>query len=207
MRFFSGRNKKEPLAASNNVQSKSNDPIEVMVDIDKSSASADTQSDRATGSEANKTEPNKNVVEQNGQQTLAGEHREQVGNQQNGHDQSNINKPKRSSINETTSLLNEPRKSLSGSIVNNGDTVDDEDRNEKISHKSILKSLIKKFLVSSAVLLATYFMGYFRLSFVWILICQVLYFIRLAHRIRTKNRLLAARELEDEEKVITFSRL
>lgn len=214
MRFLSGRNKKEPAANNVQQQSKSNDPVEVMVDIDKPSASNDAASNRSVGSDQ-RPEANRNVAEPNSQQT--GGQRDQVGLQSNNHQsngpQSNShqpnshdqpNKPKKSSINETTSLLNEPRKASasSASIVNNDDTPDDEDRNEKISHKSILKGLIKKFLISFVVLLAVYFIGYFHLSFAWILICQVLYFICLAHRIRTKNRLLAARELEDEEKVI-----
>lgn len=202
MRFLSGsRSKKEQI--TNNAKSKSNDSIEVMVDIDKPSASG--ESEQQTSSEAQNSVQNKkdqNVAEQSNQQT--GQAREQASNQSNGHDQPNGHRSKAGSIGETTSLLNEIKKeSASSSTVNNGEI--EEDRNEKITHKSILKGLIKKFLISFAVLAITYLIGYFRFSFAWILIFQVLYFISLAHRIRTKNRLLAARELEDEEKVTLIS--
>lgn len=205
MRFLSGRSKKEQSAA-NNVPTNSNDPVEVMVDIDsKPSTSGDAQSDQAS-SESSKQEQNKNVAEQQTNQLSAQQREQQLRNQQNGHDQQGGARPKGNSIGETTSLLNnnnlnEPRKQSSSSSVVDDDDEVDEDQNEKISHKSILKRLIKKFLISFAVLLVTYLIGYFGLSFAWILICQVLYFICLAHRIRTKNRLLAARELENEEKV------
>lgn len=194
MRFLSSiRVKKEQ---SNDVRKNSDDSVEaVMVESSEPSTSHESQI-----KQQNKEEQiliNKKDLDQNvNQQTSFNPYNQSTNHSNN---QQNDNRSKNSSINEKTSLFNEQERRESNSTK---DENDENEETEKITHKSILKKLIKKFLISSIFLLSAYITGYFRLSFAWILICLVIYFICLAHKIRTKNRLIAARKLQDEEKFV-----
>ena len=131
-------------------------------------------------------------------------------NNQTSSDQPDSHSPDDEQINnETTYLFNNSQtKGSSNSNLDQTDAEredaepDDERTDADSSHKSVLKELVKQFLISSIVLLTVYVLGWFKFSFAWILIGLVIYFVCSANRIRAKRRLLANRELADEKKYI-----
>ena len=97
---------------------------------------------------------------------------------------------------EIDGLLKNDERRESKSTINS--KIDNE--NETKSQKSIVKKIFKKFIFTFIMLLSSYLIGYFKFSFAWLLICLVVYIVCLVHKYRSKVRLLANRELNENER-------